>query len=383
MQTFDAIVVGIGAMGSAALQALAERGCRVLGLEQFGIAHAQGSSHGQTRIIRKAYFEHPDYVPLVTRAMELWRALECKCERVLFEKVGLLLVGPADGAIIRGTHSARAAHDFRIDDVSPDDFRKRFPQFVLPAGCEAVFEVDAGFLHVEECVAAQCQAALDAGAQLETGAAVLHWERRDGHFSVHTAGECYLAERLIFCAGPWTSALLREAGLPLTVKRKPQLWFRCGRAAYAASAGSPVFGYDWHGGFYYGFPALEPGVIKVSEHYSGDIVRDVAMLDRELHSDDGAQVCEFVRTVLPLAQPEIVRHAVCMYTMTPDEHFILDHLPSEPKVWLAAGFSGHGFKFAPLIGQILADYAESGRTDAACEFLRLARLQAPANMLRA
>lgn len=373
MHTYDTIVLGVGGMGSAALCELARRGRSVLGIEQFGVAHSRGSSHGQTRIIRRAYFEHPDYVPLVDCSLGMWRALEESAGRCLLELPGLLLVGPPEGAVIRGVQRARRQHALQIDDVGPAELARRWPDFRMSAHHTAMFEREAGFLHVEECVAALCQAALNAGAELKTGEAVTSWEYRDGLILVETQRACYLAESLVVCGGAWTSSLLPDLDLPIRIRRKVQLWFRCEPDAHRLADHAPVFAYDVDGAFFYGFPSLEPGVIKVSEHTGVEEAPTADALDREFRAEDAVRVQEFIRRHLPRVHPEVVRHAVCMYSMTPDEHFIIDRHPRCPNVVFAAGFSGHGFKFAPAVGAALADLLLLEKTDIPCQFLRLKR----------
>jgi sarcosine oxidase len=375
MEIFDAIVVGVGGMGSATLCMLAQRGRRVLGIERFGVAHSRGSSHGETRIIRRAYFEHPDYVPLVTRSFELWHQLESDVCMRLFEQSGLLLVGPADGPILAGVQQARAKHSLHIEDIERSEFRRRFPQFALPDGYRAMLEVDAGLLRVEECVTAYCQAALNAGAQLETGTHVTSWSWRGTHYVVETTRGVHRAQALVFCAGAWTRELLGTLGIPLRVRRKTALWFRCDHEHHGLERGAPVFGYEWNAGFFYGFPAVEPGVIKVAEHTGVEDCEHPDQVDRALRESDSERVRAFIRECLPhVHADELVRHSVCMYTMSPDEHFVLDRHPELPNCFIAAGFSGHGFKFAPVVGEMMADWVCGTPCAHAAEAFRLERL---------
>ena len=373
MRSFDAIVVGIGGMGSAALYEAARRGARVLGIEQFGIGHTNGSSHGESRIIRRAYFEHPDYVPLVDRSFELWGRLEAVCGVPLLRRTGLLLSGPRDGAVLAGVLRARNEHGLAITEVQQCEYEARFPGFRFRPRDIVVFEREAGILFVEECVVAFTQAALELGARLETGETVRRWSQKDHHVAVETDRGCYLADRLIITGGPWTAALLADLRLPLQIHRRMQMWFRCEPSAYLVESGSPVFCFDLDGSFYYGFPALEAGVIKVAEHRNPADIDSPAALDREIRESDVAAMRGFLKRHLPAASADVVRFSPCMYTMTPDEHFILDRHPDFDRVCFAAGFSGHGFKFAPIIGSILADLSLNGSTAEPCAFLRLDR----------
>jgi sarcosine oxidase len=371
MLNYDAIVIGLGAMGGAALREIASRGRSVLGIEQFAIGHARGSSHGETRIIRRAYFEHPDYVPLVNRAYAGWQQLEAECGRAFFHRVGLLMAGAPTGALIQGVRRTAAAHGLDIHDVSAADFALRFAGFRLPPQMSALFERDAGYLDVDDAVRAQIESARRFGAEVRENDPVLEWRAGPAGVEVRTARGTLSAGRLVIGAGAWSARALAPLILPLSVRRKVQLWFAT--SAYRADAGSPVFCYDTPAGFYYGFPAIGAPEIKVARHDGGDTA-DPDNVDRALHAADEQPVARFVADALPLAEPRAARHSVCLYTMTPDENFVVDLHPRHANVALACGFSGHGFKFAPAIGAALADLALEGRTSQPTGFLGIRRL---------
>lgn len=374
MKTFDAIVLGIGGMGSAALQALARRGLSVLGIEQFAIGHDRGSSHGEYRIIRRSYFEHPDYIPLVDASFEGWLALEKASGERLFERTGLLVVGKRDHAVIEGIERAHSRYRFALERLAPDAAMARFPGFRVAPDQIALFEPDAGMLRVEDCVITMCQQALDAGATLETGQTVRRWWREDGQCVVETDRSCFRAARLIIAAGPWTGAILSDLELPIRVERRMQMWFRTPESAYRAAEGAPVFCYALDHGFFYGFPAEPAGAMKIAEHSGNDPVGSADELDRARLPHDLPRVQGFIRDYLPLVRgDETVRHSACMYSMTPDEHFIVDRHPTTPGVAFAAGFSGHGFKFAPAIGELLAKLVLDPAAPHPYEFLRCDR----------
>lgn len=379
MVDFDTIVLGVGGMGSSALFHLAARGQRVLGIEQYGIAHDRGSSHGQTRIIRKAYFEHPDYVPLLHRAYALWDDLQRRSGRDLFLRTGLLLGGPADGPIVAGVRRAALEHRLDIESLTAREVGDRYPGLRLLAGEVGLFERDAGILRVEACVQAYVDAAMAAGATVLANTPVLSWSNQGDACVVHTHGNAYTARSLVICAGSWAGRLLADLSLPLEVRRKVLLWYRPADATYDLGAGCPVYGFETASGFLYGFPAIDADGVKVANHTGGHVVSDPAAVDRSLYVEDIATADAFVRTYLPRVAPNDRRlppphrHAVCLYTMTPDEHFIIDRHPLHPNVAIAAGFSGHGFKFASVVGSILADLATTGETAEPIEFLRLGR----------
>lgn len=369
MRAYDCVVIGMGAMGGAALYHLAQRGARVLGIEQFDIGHELGSSHGQTRIIRKAYFEHPDYVPLLHRAYELWAQVEAESRRTLFHRTGLLLIGRPDGEVLAGVRRAADEHRLPIERLARADVLRRFPGFVPADDMEALFEADAGYLRVEDAVRTHVELAVAAGATIETGRPVLDWSADAHGVRVRTAGDEYAASTLVIAGGAWAGRLLSDLQLPLTVLRKVQLWLATDDPRYDPAQGCPAFCFDRGDAFFYGFPAIEPGSMKVAEHSGREVVNDPATVDRALHPRDSERVLEFAAHHLPGVRSEVTRHSVCMYTMTPDQHFVIDRHPHYDRVVFAAGFSGHGFKFAPILGSVLAELALNGITSEPTGFL--------------
>jgi sarcosine oxidase len=383
MKTFDAVVLGVGGMGSAALYHLAARGMRVLGLEQFRVGHDRGSSHGETRIIRKAYFEHPAYVPLLVRAYTLWTDFEKETGRRFFYRTGLLETGPADGMLIRGVRRSAELHGLALEEVAVSDVPRRFPGFLPSDDMVAVFEADAGLLLVEQCVQSFARRAVALGAELREDAAVLDWSVQGSDITVRTRSDSYTTSRLVICGGPWAVKLLADLGLPLSVRRKPVFWFEADPGAYDRDRGCPVFCFDTRDGFFYGIPSLSRGSLKIAEHTGGETVPVGAdHVDRTVRESDVAPVRRFSARYLPFVRSRVVKSSVCMYTMTPDEHFIMDSDPRYPGVLIATGFSGHGYKFAPLIGSVLADMATGGRTSVPVDFLSLSRPSLRAENLR-
>lgn len=370
---FDTIVLGLGGMGSAALWHLARRGHRVLGIEQFGIGHDRGSSHGATRIIRKAYFEHADYVPLLHRTYDLWSELEAASGKHLVFRTGLLLFGSPTGSVISGVKRAASLHQLDIDEVSLPNVRTRFPGFGPADHMTALLEKDAGYLAVEACVRAQIEQAVAHGARVAANQAAREWSADSGGVVVRTDQDVHRAQSLVICAGAWTRDVLRDLGLPLEVRRKVTFWFEADRSVYDISAGCPTFCFDTPEGFFYGFPILGDEGMKVSEHTGGRVVDHPDALDRSVHDSDLGPVARFIQAYLPSVTTHVVKNSTCMYTMTPDEQFIVDLHPDHPNVVIAAGFSGHGFKFAPIIGSVAADLAERGGTNEPIDFLSVRR----------
>jgi sarcosine oxidase len=372
MHRYDAIVLGVGGMGSAVLSHLARCGLSVLGIERFEIAHDRGSSHGHTRIIRRAYFEHPDYIPLLNRTYELWDELQSQTDDELIRRTGLVLAGPADGPIIAGVRASDRQHSIGIETLAPSTTESRFPGLRVPSGMDVLFERDAGFLRVENCVRAHAESAVRHGATIEPNVCIRRWSSNGDTITVETDAQRYVAKQLVICGGAWSIELLAELNLPLEVRRKVQPWFATDDARYALESGFPVFGIETDGLFVYGFPSLDGRTIKVADHTHGRVAAP-ERLDRSLEDDDLTVVRDFIRAHLPGVKPECVRHQVCMYTMTPDEHFILDRHPRHNNVAIAAGFSGHGFKFAPVVGEVMADLTTTGRTRHPIDFLSIHR----------
>jgi sarcosine oxidase len=388
--TYDAIVLGVGGFGSSALYHLARRGARVLGIEQFGVAHDRGSSHGQTRIIRQAYFEHPDYVPLLLSAYDLWRDLEQETGRTLFQQVGLLISGKPGCEAVSGTILAARTHGLPILQLSADEARRRFPGFCIPDDFAVVFEERAGFLAVEDCVSAHIDAARRRGAALNLDEAVRSIAAEGNTLRIETDRGSYSTARLIVTAGPWAQQVLMAGDLEsksasvlgprrdwLAVARKPVFWFPAGRQFDVGERASTFF-FETAAGQFYGFPRIDGQTIKVAEHTQGDAVADPFRVDREMHAADLARITGFLGQHLPEVGTRPARHSVCMYTRTPDCHFIIDRHPDFAGIILGMGFSGHGFKFTTVLGQALAELALDGASSLPIEFLKLSRLETTA-----
>lgn len=358
----DIIILGLGAMGSAAAFELARRGRRVLGLEQFPLVHDRGSSHGSTRVIRKAYFEHPDYVPLLQRAYERWYDLEQRVGKHLFTECGCLSLGTPDSELIAGVRRAAAEHRLPVEDLTHAELGKRFPVFHFPADHVGVLERDAGFLYVEDCVRAHLDAARGLGAELHESESVLSWTATAAGVTVTTARGTYSAAKLVIAAGAWAAATLAALGLPLTVRRKLLFWLQTQNDAALRRDVFPVYMAETPGGFFYGFPVVDGNGHKLARHDGGDIVADPAAVERAVAPGEEADCRAFVQAHLPTANGPVRAAKVCLYTLTPDQHFILDVHPQHANVAVAAGFSGHGFKFASAVGEVLADLAEQGRS---------------------
>jgi sarcosine oxidase len=376
MNSYDVIVLGLGGMGSAAAFELARRGRRVLGLEQYALGHDRGSSHGQTRVIRKAYFEDPAYVPLLCRAYERWYELEQRQGLHLFTECGCLSLGRLDSELIPGVRRAAAEHRLPVEELTHADLRRRFPALQPSEDWVGILEKDAGFLHVEECVRAHLEAARALGAELRAEERVVSWRATAAGVEVQTTRATCTAGRLIITAGAWAGRVLAELGLPLTVVRKVLLWIGTGDDRLFRRDVFPIYVAETETGFYYGFPVIDPDGHKVARHDGGELVADPAAVDRTVTPEDETDCRSFLRAHLPAVDGPLRRSKVCLYTRTPDSHFIIDTHPRHTSVVLAAGFSGHGFKFASVVGEVLADLAEHGSTRLPIDLFRLARFAA-------
>jgi sarcosine oxidase len=358
-QGYDVIVVGTGGMGVAAAAAIAGRGGRVLGLDRFPVGHDRGSSHGQTRLIRRAYFEHPDYVPLLGRSFELWRELEAASGRRLLVASGLVTAGPAAGEVVSGTLHSAALHALPVETLTPREAMTRWPAFRIPDAWTAIHEPDAGYLFVEDCVAAHADTATRAGADLRSGVRVRSWRVQTGRVEVETDGGRFHADRLVLCPGSWAGDVLRLPAIPLTVLRKSLFWHAAGSPAAAVM---PCFAFDTPEGFCYGFPSLDDRGAKLADHTGGRVVTSPLDVDRGIDRQEAARIDAWIAEHLPAVSPRQTDHKVCLYTMSPDGHFLLGLHPDHPQVVVAAGFSGHGYKFASVVGEILAELSLGGRT---------------------
>ncbi len=372
-ETYDCLVLGLGGMGSATLYALAQRGVRACGVEQLGVAHDRGSSHGDTRIIRKAYFEHPDYLPLLNRAYDLWEELQRAAGKQLFVRCPMMVAGAPAAEVIKGLEICYENHDLPHERLSAAAAHQRYPQFHLPEDFIVYLDPVAGFLYPETCIAAQIGRAQKWGATVYNNEKVESWEENKNGFRVKTERREIAAEKLIITAGAWANRELASLKLPLQIWRRVMFWYDCGNLADFERERFPIFYVETQRGGFYGFPAIDEWGLKVAEHTTPQVISDPDLVNRTLAAGDEPPVLDFLREFLPGLAPRRSKFSVCMYTMTPDGHFIIDRHPLRPNLVFAAGFSGHGFKFAPVVGEILSDLALHGHTAHPVEFLRLGR----------
>lgn len=353
LRNWDTIVLGLGGVGSSAAYHLAKLGQRVLGIDQYPPAHNRGSSHGQTRAIRQAYFEDPAYVPLLRRAYELWDELESKSNRKLFHRTSIVQIGPADGFVVPGVLRSANEHGLTVEQLAMQEVTARWPVMQGNADWQAVIESNAGFLRVEACVATHLELARKHGAELRHGQSVINWESKPDAISVQTESGTERANHLIIAAGAWAAQLLTDQHVPLQVLRKQQYWFPTRDTSFQLEAGFPCFFYETPADFFYGFPQLDDGGMKVARH-SGGIPISTPSDSDDTDEVDLNLVQEFIAAYLPALEAKPSHRSGCYYTVTPDEHFVIDTLPQDERVVVIAGLSGHGFKFTSVLGELAA-----------------------------
>ena len=377
---YDAIVAGVGGMGSATLYQLARRGLNALGIDQFELPHKMGSSHGLTRIIRLAYYEDLSYVPLLRRAYELWAALEAEFGEQVFFQTGSIDMGPEDGEVFSGSLKSCIENDFEHDVLDSVELRKRFPGYRMPAETLALYQPQGGLLLPERCISAYAELAKVHGAAIHCGERVLGWEiRPDERVGLRTDAGSYVAEKLVICGGAWAYKLapqLADAALP---ERQALIWLEPKRADWFQMDSFPVWNGQVEEGRYYGLPEFNPDGgtpgMKLGRYHHLDETCDPDTVYRGLNPADEAILRRFAERYFPAAAGRTLDMVVCMFTNTPDEHFVLDTLPDAPQVSVAAGFSGHGFKMASVIGEVMADLVQMGETRHDISLHRLARLK--------
>lgn len=378
--TFDAIVLGVGSMGSSACYHLAKRGYSVLGIEQFTIPHTQGSHSGQSRIIRKAYFEHSDYVPLLQKAYDNWAALEEESGVQMYFKTGFVYFGRPDHLLLKGVRESSQKYNIELNEIDRTGISKNFPQFNIPEDYDCLIEPDAGFVTPERSILVHTEMALRHGASINTKEKVLEWTKEGGTFQVKTDKATYSCKKLVVTTGAWANMNLPSLKPKMKVTRQmiawviPKKWedftlsnFSCWTVADHTNQG-----------LFYGFPTLETGKfgtpigLKVGHHFRGAEYHP-DHVNREVDREEEEILISFLNRFIPNAYKSTHVMKTCLYVNSPDENFIIDTLSEDEDVVIGVGFSGHGFKFAPVIGEILADLAFEGQSDLPIDFLSLNR----------
>ena len=374
---YDAIVVGVGGMGSAASYYLARRGKRVLGLERFGIPHSMGSSHGHTRIIRLAYYEHPSYVLLLRRAYELWREIQEKADERLLHITGSVDSGPEDSWVFKGSWESCRLHDLPHEVLTGSELHRRYPGYRLPDDHLALVQPEGGFLAPEKCIVSYVTAAQAHGAEIHARERVLGWEPLEGGVRVRTDRGTYEAEKLVVTAGAWDGELVDVLEGLAVPERQVLAWLQPTRPERFRPENFPVFNLLVDEGRFYGFPVHGVPGFKFGKYHHLEEVVDPETLDRETHDYDEQLLRDFAERYFPDGCGPTMDLQTCMFTNTPDNHFVIDLHPDYEQVSFASPCSGHGYKFASVIGEVMADLAETGITRHDISLFRLDRLAQP------
>jgi sarcosine oxidase len=363
----DVAVIGAGAMGGATAYHLAKSGANVAVFDQFSVPHNKGSSHAETRLIRQAYFENPNYVPLLKRAYELWEELE-DTPGQLFIKNGLFVAGRADRIIMKGIVESSKQHKIPVEHLSANEASKRFPGFHFADDETCIFEPNAGYLQVDQCLVAHLRKAEELGATVRLQSTIDSFRKTADGFSLKSGDREIKAKKVVMCAGAWAGQMLPEKYKPiLSPHRVPLFWFPRIAGRPSTEGSTSCFAFDLADGFFYGFPQLQNQEVKIGLHKPGMKIANPSAFNRTIESDERDPVKHFIKEKLTYVQQIITREETCIYTMTPDENFLVDE---EDGLVIMAGFSGHGFKFATVVGEIAKDLALNGKTKHPIDFLR-------------
>jgi sarcosine oxidase len=371
----DCAVIGAGAVGSSAALHLARAGARVRLFEQFEIGHDRGSSHGPTRLLRIAYFEHPDYTPLMRRCIAQWRALESEAKTPLFAQTGVLEAGPPEGFLVGGVRKAAALHDIPLRTLTARDVESEFPWCRLKAGDEAVVEGEAGYVLADRTVSAQARLAKSYGARLHAGEQVISWRGSAKGIHLRTQADEYLADRLVVAPGVWAPELLGAEVAPVAAREMSLYWVAANDRRFTVETGFIPFAIETdEGRMYYGFPAIDGDGVKLGDHMAGRALAAPGGRTGAPSAEDREMLRSFLSDYAPGLPATIARQSTCLYELSPDRHFMIGRHPGDARVAFAAGLSGHGFKFAPVIGEALAALSFDRDLPADMRFLDAARI---------
>jgi sarcosine oxidase len=375
-EDYEVIVIGVGGMGSATAYHLASKGIDTLGLEKYDIPHAMGSSHGVTRIIRKAQYEHPAYVPLVQRSYDLWRELESETGRDLLHITGGIDAGPPESPVFTESKRSSELHEIDHEILTGDEVNERFPGYDIPSDHRAVYQPDSGFLVPEQSIIAYVEAAQAMGADIRAREPVAEFEvQADDRVRVTTSKGTYEADKLVLTAGAWARQFLPDFEDQVVPVRQVLAWLQPSDPELFDASNFPVFVHGTKDNHYYGFPQHDVPGFKFGKFNHMEEIVDPDEMDREPRPDDEELLRSYARQNFPKGSGPTMQLSTCMFTNTPDEHFILDTLPEHPQITVGAGFSGHGFKFASAIGEILADLATTGDTSHEIDLFSIDRFE--------
>ncbi len=377
MNNFDVIIIGSGGVGSAAAYYLAKAEQKVLVLEQFTINHQKGSSYGYSRVIRYAY-DNPIYVNLMRAAYPLWFALEEEAKETLYIKTGELDFGKINAPSLQEVANSMKRENIPYEDLDAADIKQRFPQFTIPDNMEGLYQADTGILKASNCVLAHLKLAQKYGAIIQDRTPVISINSNFQKVTIRTNNETYDCQQLIIAAGSWNKKLLTPLGLslPLTIMPCQLGFFKVQNPDNFIPGKFPIFLAHLtgeYGQFPYGLPACDHQGIKLSTFYGWDTVETIKEVNYTPSLEWIETLRTFLKQYLPTANGELIETRRCLYTMTPDKHFIIDHHPNYPNILIAAGFSGHGFKFTNLVGKILKDFVTKNNHEYDLSLFKLQR----------
>jgi sarcosine oxidase len=371
MRNYDVVVVGLGAMGSAALHALAQRGHRVIGIDRFEPGHRLGSSHGESRIIRMAYYEDPVYVPLLRLAYDAWKRLETHTGERILTVTGILEAGIQGSVLVEGSLRSAREHGIAHEVLLPEQANKRFPAFSIPPDWRCVFQPDAGILQPEKAINLFIKSAKEFGATVALGTRVASVLPLGDHVEVHLeSGEILEAGSAVLAAGPWIQELVPELGSKMRLTRQSLMWFEPQERQLVQPASMPVFFFHTPDDLIYGFPDFRGTGVKAGSHLPCGELATADEIRAEVSDEEKAHMKHMMDRYIPAAAGFVRETQVCIYTRSSDEHFVLGLHPSASQIVLASPCSGHGFKFASVFGEILADLATTRATDKPIDFFR-------------
>jgi len=370
-KTYDILVLGLGGMGSAIAYELAKRGVSVCGVEQYSARHNKGGTHGESRIIRKAYPEKPDYVPLLNRSYELWDELEQHWPEELRNECGFLVAAPGDSPYLQDLDNAYQQHPTQHEQWNASEVRQHFPQFSLPESYRAYFDPFGGFLHVGRCLMAHQKLAERHGADLSFDEAVQSWESSENGITLKTNKQIVQAKKLIIASGAWMKPELAKYDIQLKIWRRVIFWY--GEQLQFAPERFPSFVIEHQSTGFYGLPAVSDKGVKIGEHNIPFEIEKPEDADQPLTDHEEEVINRCVADIFPMLGSRHQFVKTCLYAVTPDHHFILDQHPEHENVLLAGGFSGHGYKFATVVGEVMTDLALEGKSNLPIDFLSLGR----------
>jgi sarcosine oxidase len=373
-ERYDAIVIGVGGIGSAAVYRLAARGLDVLGLERFDVPHARGSSHGSTRIVRLTQPEDSSYVPLARATFEHWRDLERETGRELLTITGSVHAAEPDASFLDSARESLDAHGIAYEELSGTEVNERFPGYSLPEDYEAVYQPDGGFVDCERAIVAHAEAAHAAGATIRARERVENWIETGEGIRVESDKGVYEADDLVLAAGAWTDRFLPDLNEFLAPTRHVMAWLQPRRPERFEPRNFPVFSLRGEQGSGYGFPVYDVPGFKFGVDPPSPTGTDPEAMAREPTTADEALHREFAETYFPDSAGPTMGLSTCLVTESVDGHFLLGSHPEHESVHVAAGFSGHGFKFSAVLGAVLADFVTENRTEHAIDRHRLERV---------